>query len=228
MNIVFVQNEEFFIKVNAFKKTNKTLQAGSIKKFAKKSHLYLASSESTKLYRVRNGCFKTYHINDKVEEVISGFYFPGNIIGLDKLYKDEADFNVQATVDSDVVIFSEDSLYDNTFLRACLKQEVERERINALVLSASDTYSRAATFFLHFIDNVIDHPDKSKALYFPITFVDLSKYLSMTNENLSRILSDIKDDNTLVIKKGVIECYNRTNLEKLAGLKDSPNIMSID
>jgi CRP/FNR family transcriptional regulator len=198
------------------------------KKLIKKEHLYLATSDDTNLYLVKKGSFKAYHINDDAEEIINGFYFQGNIIGLDKLYKDKADFFVQATVNSEVSVFSEDGLYDNAFLRACLKQEIERERINGLILSATDTRSRIATFFLHYINNVAESLAQSRKITLTVTLLDLSKYLSMTNENLSRVLSEFKKNNTLILSKGTILYYNKIHLEKIAGLTGTSKIISID
>src|SRR3989338_2355653 len=86
------------------------------KSVAKNNHLCFKSSKNHHLYVLLHGCLKAYYINDNFQEIVRSFYFPGDIIGLDSLYRKQANFNIQAMKKSNVVMIHEQTSHNMKFL----------------------------------------------------------------------------------------------------------------
>ncbi|HCE39346.1 MAG TPA: Crp/Fnr family transcriptional regulator, partial [Alcanivorax sp.] len=46
-------------------------------------HLFRAADDFNSVYAVRSGALKTYVLSDEGEEQVTGFYLPGEILGMD-------------------------------------------------------------------------------------------------------------------------------------------------
>jgi CRP/FNR family transcriptional regulator len=196
------------------------------KRFQKKQHLYLSSSTTKNLYLILYGSCKEYYINDEGDEIVRAFYFAGDIIGLDKLNHENAIFNVSTLENTKVAIIPENALHHQDFMRACLIQLSINEKEQSLLLSAPGLRARVATFFISYINNHLSKHGSDRHIILPITMVELSKYLNITNESLSRFLAKLKKNKTLIIKKHVICHYNLSQLKAIANIAESPEVIS--
>ena len=65
-------------------------------------HLYRSGDTFASIYAVRSGSIKTYMVNDKGIEEITGFYLPGEVLGFDGIDGNDHGCNVIALETSTV------------------------------------------------------------------------------------------------------------------------------
>lgn len=68
----------------------------------KNEHLYRSQDKFGSVYAIRSGYVKTYQVTESGEEQVTGFYFPGEIIGLDGIGKNHYVNNAK-TLDSTAI-----------------------------------------------------------------------------------------------------------------------------
>ena len=88
------------------------LRQAPARKYAKNTQLWREGDAFSGLYLVRSGAVKTLRLTPGGEEQITGFYLPGEYIGLDELAADIHRSSAKATLGSEVHRLPALQLYD--------------------------------------------------------------------------------------------------------------------
>jgi len=157
------------------------------------------------LYSVRGGCVKTYTVDAAGNERIRGFYFPGDIIGLDALGAGICLSTAVAVVPSQVCVAPIADLHGlmsrMPIVAMRIMQQVSREL--ALSLAIAGEYSaeqRLAAFLLHLRGRI--GLGINGGLRLPMAQRDIGNYLRLANETVCRTLKRFE-------QKGWIESTER-------------------
>jgi len=171
--------------------------------------LYRAGDPSDSWYVVRSGAYKTVTVTTDGEEYVTGFYYPGEILGLDGSTSDRFSETAIALGSATACRIALDELpriwplgNNGTILRLI----AEHTRLHTLLrinLSQSRAEVRIAGFFKLLMDRTGRVGFDVTCLPLPMSRTDLANHLGLTLECVSRVLSKWR-------KAGVIDTDRNT------------------
>jgi CRP/FNR family transcriptional regulator len=171
--------------------------------------LYRAGDPSTAWSVVRSGVFKTVTVTPDGEEYVTGFYYPGEILGLDGQATGAHGDTAQALTSSTACHLDLEDLPSIWGLGAgasVLRLIAEHDR-NESLLRINLSQSRADARIAGFLKLLMDRTERlgfdPKTLAMPMSRTDLANHLGLTLECVSRILSKWR-------KAGVIDTDRAT------------------
>lgn len=143
------------------------------------------------LYSVRGGCAKTYTVDSSGNERIRGFYFPGDLIGLDALGGGVCLSTAVAVVPSQVCVAPIADLQGlmsrMPIVAVRIMQQVSRELALSLAIAGEYTAEqRLAAFLLHLRSRI--GVGINGSLRLPMAQRDVGNYLRLANETVCRTL----------------------------------------
>ena len=175
----------------------------------KGDYLYRTGDEAQDWYVVRSGVFKTVTVTPDGEEYVTGFYYPGEILGLDGPATGTHSDTAVALGVSTACSLALNRLPDIWGLGAgasMLRLIAEHER-NESMLRINLSQSRAEARIAGFLKLLMDRTERlgfdPKMLAMPMSRTDLANHLGLTLECVSRILSKWR-------KAGVIDTDRTT------------------
>lgn len=161
---------------------------------AQRKHVYRAGDMADRHYHVRSGMFKTYAVNAAGDEYVTGFYYPGDLIG--HAYTDGVRTDSALTLETGTVCtlrvrdLSElcDIGLGPTLLQLLADREVQAAR-HQLNLTQPRADARLAGWLVQVSERITRLgwcPDRIPT---PMSRTDLASYLGMTLESLSRVFT---------------------------------------
>lgn len=175
--------------------------------------LYRASDSAAAWHVVRSGVFKTVTVTPDGEEYVTGFYYPGELLGLEGRatgqYSDSAIALASSTACA-VALSSLPQIWELDAGDSLLRLIAEHDR-NETMLRINLSQSRADARIAGFIKLLMDRTERlgfdPRCLAMPMSRTDLANHLGLTLECVSRVLSKWR-------KAGIIET-DRTTLRIL-------------
>jgi CRP/FNR family transcriptional regulator, anaerobic regulatory protein len=153
--------------------------------------LYVAGADADAVFVVRAGCIKTYTIDELGNERVRGFFFPGDIVGLDAIGVGRYSANAVTVVPSQVCRVSKGQLQSLTSHGPALARNL-LERVShdlRLALALGGDYSadqRVAAFLLHMQERL---DSDAQTLRLPMSRRDIANYLRLATETVCRVLT---------------------------------------
>ena len=171
--------------------------------------LFRAGDRADDWYVVRSGVFKTVTVTPDGEEYITGFYYPGEILGLDGPATGSHSDTAVALTASTACNLGLDKLPEIWGIGAgasLLRLIAEHER-NESMLRINLSQSRAEARIAGFLKLLMDRTERlgfdPTMLSMPMSRTDLANHLGLTLECVSRVLSKWR-------KAGVIDTDRTT------------------
>lgn len=152
--------------------------------------LYETGGNADSIYTVRAGCLKAFTVDKEGNERVRGFYFPGDIVGLDALASGRYPATVVAVIPSQVCRVARGHVMElmqkaPTIARR-LVERTSGELSRALALSGDYTADeRVAAFILAMQERL----PLGASLRLPMTRRDIANYLRLATETVCRALS---------------------------------------
>jgi CRP/FNR family transcriptional regulator len=158
------------------------------------------------VYLVRKGSLKTERITPEGQLVITGFQFPGDLLGLASLSATRHVAGGVALETSEVCEFdverllalcSTETVLNRWFIRH-LGQELQEKDAALCWATRMKCCDRVLRFFVELHDWLSpSDPCPPEPLRMPMTKQDIAMYLHMSPETLSRTLGDLRNEGTL-------------------------------
>ncbi len=190
----------------------------------KGDYIYHANSPFQAVYAVRSGTIKLINITSDGKEQVTGFYLPGEILGLDGIAKSRYTNSAIALETTTVCeipfsrleelsiaipslqrhffqIMSNEITQDQQMITLLSKNTAE-ERVAALLLSISRRNSQRHLSPTNFI--------------LPMSRADIGNYLGLTVETISRVLSRFQKQEILNVDKKEILITDMQALRRVA------------
>jgi len=157
-------------------------------------HLFTMGDPEDSIYVVRAGALKTYISSSDGEEQVTGFYLPGEVMGLDAFESGKHECGAVALQSSNVckipnvllqnICHSTPEMFDE--IRRLIGSEIlENQRI-ILTLNKRKATARLASFMLDWIQRwQLDHRG-AEPVELPMSRTDIASYIGLTAESLSR------------------------------------------
>jgi CRP/FNR family transcriptional regulator, nitrogen fixation regulation protein len=166
---------------------------GAPMSFSRNTEIYGENEPADYLYKVVSGSVRTYKIFDDGRRQIGGFYFPGDMFGLE--HGDAHQFSAEAIDNCVVLLVKRSALValaerDGNIARqlwSFTAAELQRVRAHMLLLIKS-AEERVACFLLEMAGRL----SNEEIVELPMSRQDIADYLGLTIETVSRTLTHLE------------------------------------
>ena len=191
----------------------------------KGEYLYKRGDRLNSFFAIKAGSIKVYSLDEEKNEVIHGFYLPGDVLGLDALAFENHPFNAVALDVTNVCEIPYNQLTEltkrvpslNAQLLNLMSQEIVNSRRHSSLLTHKTAEQKVA-FFIHSMSL------KYKARGYlhtqfrlNVLHKDVANYLNLTPETVSRILTKFSKNGVVRWAKREVSIFDEQSLKKLAG-----------
>lgn len=193
-------------------------------KIKKKTYVFRANDKYDGIYAVKSGAIKTSVANkDGLEQVVE-FHLPGDLLGFDAFDTGTHMCSAMALEDTLLCKISDEQFDDMCArlpgMRKVMFHQVGKEITHnqslLLSLGQQQTDERLAVFLLKVAAHYQSRGFSSKEFNLPMPRQDLSNYLGMAVETLSRIITRMTDQGIIAIDRRMIIIKDLDKLEQLA------------
>ncbi|OCG78068.1 hypothetical protein A9G42_04365 [Gilliamella sp. Nev6-6] len=176
--------------------------------YAKDEIMVKANTPFTKFYIIHSGALKTFVTTPDNHQQINGFYLPGDIVGLDSISTKLYNNNIQALCNTLVCQLNYDelmSLVDHQkdireMVLNLLSSDIYNYQKLVLCYSQKKADERLATFIYSLYQRYKQRGHSSLNIKLMMSRADISNYLGLTVETVSRNLSKLQEQNILSVK----------------------------
>jgi CRP/FNR family transcriptional regulator, nitrogen fixation regulation protein len=190
---------------------------GAPMSFSRNTEIYGENEPADYLYKVVSGSVRTYKIFDDGRRQIGGFYFPGDMFGLE--HGESHQFSAEAIDNCVVLVVKRSALValaerDGDIARQLWSHtaaELQRVRAHMLLLIKS-AEQRVACFLIEMAGRM----SNKEVVELPMSRQDIADYLGLTIETVSRTLTHLEAKAAIALPTSRrIVLRNRTALIRL-------------
>lgn len=187
--------------------------------------LFNADAAFKSLFVVRSGSFKTTISATNGREQVTGFYFPGEFIGLDAIHQQSYQSNAKALETSSVCELPYDNLQDigqsmpqlQFQLLTRLSKELSGDKSLMLLLGKKTADEKLATYLLSLSKRFSDRGFSASEFHLSMSRSDIANHLGLAVETVSRLFSRFQDDGLITINGKAIQLCDLDKLKALCG-----------
>ncbi|WP_341936499.1 fumarate/nitrate reduction transcriptional regulator Fnr [Marinimicrobium sp. C2-29] len=205
---------------------NQIVQRG--RPLQKGEHLYRANEPFLSLYAIRSGTVKASTLDERGQEQITGFYLPGELVGLDGIAESRYTNTVVALETASVceipfqrmeeLSLKIPSLQRNVF--QLLSREITQDQQLITLLSKSNSEERVAALLLSFSKRNSRRKLSASEFRLPMSRTDIGNFLGLTIETISRVFGRLQQQEVLAVNKKEIRILDMSQLRRLANYSD--------
>lgn len=192
----------------------------------KNQHLFEPGDSFKALYAVRAGVIKLYSFSDAGEEMIHGFYLPGDVLGLEALASKIHQLHAVALDTTSVCQIPYDDLQQLSAtmpelagqIMTVMSKEVSEGRLHSELLTKRNADQRIAHFILNLAERYRSRGFADYEFRLSILHRDVALYLGLTPETVSRILAKLHNEDIVTWKKKDVKIHNMEKLLGIAGV----------
>jgi len=190
----------------------------------KGEHIYRQKEHFTSVYAVRSGSVKAYSITDGGQEQVTGFYFPGEIIGMDGIAKSSYASSARALETSSICEIPFDKLGElsqripslQRHFFQLMSQEITEDQQLLTLLSKNTADQRVASLMLSISARNARRRLSAAHFRLPMSRTDIGNYLGLTVETVSRVLSRLQKLHILSVDNKEITIADDAGLRAVA------------
>ncbi|MEE4330914.1 MAG: helix-turn-helix domain-containing protein [Wenzhouxiangella sp.] len=191
---------------------------------ARGEHLFHEGQNIKSVRVVRSGSVKSYQLSANGDEIVSGFYLPGEIIGIDGLSGQKHNGFAVALEESrtcDIPFRDFMSMLDkspklNQVMLRLLSEEMAETRELLLVVGRLDARTRVALFLLSMSRRLARRRQDPDQFRLTMDRRDIANYLGLTIETVSRTLSAMQREGIIEVRGKLVSLVDRSALEDQA------------
>lgn len=196
------------------------------KPLQKTQHLYREGDDFQSVYAVRSGTLKAYKTTDDGREQVTGFYFPGEILGMDGISNNSHASSAKALETAAVCEIPFTSLEKLSTLMPNLQRhffqlmsrEITEDQQLITLLSKNSADERVAALMLSISARNARRKLSSTQFRLSMSRVDIGNYLGLTVETVSRVFSRMQKMDILRVDNKEIEILDIQALQTMANL----------
>ena len=200
------------------------IQRGST--LSKGKNLFIAGETFDAIYAVRSGSFINTTVTVDGDEQITGFFLPGEIIGLDSIHSGVHPTSAKALETSSVCAIPFTRLQDlasdipalqNQLFRI-MSHEIKEEHDLMLLLGKKSAEERLAAFIMNLSQRFKLRGLSENQFRLTMTRSQIGNYLGLAVETVSRLMTRFSQQKVLDVKDKEIVILNRDELAEIAGI----------
>ena len=196
------------------------------KPLQKNQHLYREGDHFQSVFAVRSGTLKAYKTTDDGREQVTGFYFPGEILGMDGISNNAHASSAKALETAAVCEIPFGSLERLSALMPNLQRhffqlmsrEITEDQQLITLLSKNSADERVAALMLSISGRNARRKLSATQFRLPMSRVDIGNYLGLTVETVSRVFSRMQKMAVLRVDNKEIEILDPDGLRSMANL----------
>ncbi len=188
--------------------------------------VYTQDQAFASIFAVRSGSFKSYSMSDDGTELVTGFYFPGDVLGMDGIGRNRHASSAMALETSSICEIPFDNLGQLSLQIPSLQQhcfqlishEIVEDRQLLALISKSNAEERVATFLMSISNRKARHRLSPTRFRLAMNRVDMGNYLGLTVETVSRVLSKLQKSGVLSVDHKEIHINELEQLRAMSAL----------
>ena len=187
-------------------------------------HLFWPGGKFESIYVLRSGAVKTYILDQSGTEQITGFYNPGDWIGLDAFGKGAHPSVATALADTalcaipfaeiDKLCASEPILRQH--LWRSLSQATQDSQAHAMLLADKPAEQRIATFLVELCDRKQNSGLAAEEFDLNMSRADIANFLGLATETVSRWFTRLQQLNLIIVNGRRIALCDSASLRRIA------------
>jgi CRP/FNR family transcriptional regulator len=203
------------------------------KKPLHKNDLLVKSGDKfNSLYAVRTGSFKSFVTNSDGEEQITGFHFPGDIIGFDALRENKHQSYAQALETAMVCELPYETLDEMSVqfpklrhqIMSFMSAEIKQDHDLMMLLNKRSAEERLLYFLSQLSQRFEERGFSNKEFHLTMTRNEIGNYLGLTIETISRLLSRFQKENIIQVDGKLITILDFDEMSQRLTSVVAPNI----
>lgn len=188
--------------------------------------LYSQDGEFSSVYAVRSGALKAYCTTRSGEEQVTGFYLPGEILGMDGIASHRYASSAIALETSAVCEIPFEQLGDLSlrlptlqrhFFRI-LSREISDDQKLLTLVTKNSAEERVAAFLLSLSARYARRQLSDNYFLLPMSRIDIGNFLGLTIETVSRVFGRFKKNVWIELEGRELKIRDADALKELAGL----------
>lgn len=187
--------------------------------------LYRQGEELDALFSLRTGSIKTQLEDSSGQIQITGFFLPGEVVGLDGMLESSHGSNAVAMEDSEVCVvrledIDEISRYAPSLqaqVRRIMSKEISRSHQVLLALGSMRSEARLAAFLINLSQRLAALGYSSTDFVMRMSREEIGNYLGLTLETVSRLFSRFARDGLIRVSQREVRILDMEALKQLAG-----------
>jgi CRP/FNR family transcriptional regulator len=196
------------------------------KPMQKSQHLYREGDAFKSVFAVRSGAMKAYKTTDDGREQVTGFYFPGEILGMDGISNNLHASSAKALETAAVCEIPFSSLEKLSAMMPSLQRhffqlmsrEITEDQQLITLLSKNSADERVASLMLSISARNSKRKLSATQFRLPMSRVDIGNYLGLTVETVSRVFSRMQKLEILQVDNKEIKILDLPGLQKMANV----------
>lgn len=202
----------------------------------KGEHLFHQGEEFSSVYAVRAGTIKSYTITNEGEEQITGFYFPGELVGLsgfdENIYPVSAKV-LETTTVCEIPFERLDELSGQLpelrrQIVRTMSKEIREEQQMMLLLSKKNAEERVATFLVKLSTRFKQRGYSAAAFRLSMSRNEIGNYLGLAVETVSRIFTRFQKSQLISVDGKEVQIVDSEALLKLSGEAPECELTTLD
>ena len=189
--------------------------------------LFHAGDGFHSLYVIRSGFFKTTVLNPDGREQVTGFYMPGELLGMDGIGAGRYHGNAVALEDCEACVLpfalvehlSREIPALQRHLHCVLSREIVRDHGVMMLLGSMRAEERLATFLLQLSRRFTNRGYSPSDFHLRMTREEIGSYLGLKLETVSRLFSRFHEDNLIEVNQKHVRILKIDGLEALLASK---------
>ncbi len=190
----------------------------------KGEHLFRASDPFKSIYAVRSGTVKTYSVTEDGEEQVTGFYLPGEILGIDgigsNVHTNSAKSLETAAVceipfDQMEKIASTIPSLQHHFFKL-MSREIQADQQLIMLLSKKSAEERIGSLLLSISARHAKRGLSATSFRLPMSRNDIGNFLGLAVETVSRVFTRLQKQGIIAVEGKEVEILNNEGLCHLA------------
>ncbi len=198
-------------------------------------YLFIAGDRFTALYIICSGSAKSYVLSESGEQQITGFHFPGDLIGIDGFDTGRHAYSLEFLETSSVCrvglaeldkLLAESSVLRSCVLKVMSHALIEEQRL-LLSLGKLNAEQRLAGFLLDLSVRFKHRGVSEHAFNLSMSRNDIANYLGLVVETISRTLSKFQRLGLIDVQRRRIQILQADKLKSCVDADDGEDWMSV-
>lgn len=190
------------------------------KPLKKGEHLFRASDDFRSIYAVRSGTIKTYSVTEDGEEQVTGFYLPGEILGIDGIGTNAHSNSAKALEAAAVCEIPFDKLEELSTAIPSLQhhffklmsQEIQADQQLIMLLSKKSAEERIASLLMSISARHQKRGLSPTSFRLPMSRNDIGNFLGLAVETVSRVFTRLQKQSVIAVEGKEIDICNHQQL----------------
>ncbi|KTD63456.1 helix-turn-helix domain-containing protein [Legionella shakespearei] len=180
--------------------------------------LYVPQTSFHSLYVIKSGCLKTYEIDKDGNELLRGFYFPGEILGLEAIAGGHYLYSTAALSNALVCEISYTHFCELLRAHPGLQQQVlylvSQQLGIGSYLNFVTAEQRLAAFLIDLSKRLVACEQRLEFVL-PMSRQDIGNYLRLTAETVSRLFTQFRNNEIISVEHKKIRLLQLDQLKSI-------------